>query len=80
MAARPARNGRIWRAPRAQLMPTLNGCACRIEMPLVSTRRQPVRVRALGLTLPLRRGERIRTEVSCKYTRRSLARLLGRAG
>jgi L-histidine N-alpha-methyltransferase len=57
-----------------------NGRARRIEMHLVSTRRQTVRVRALGLTLPLRRGERIRTEVSCKYTRRSLARLLGRAG
>lgn len=57
-----------------------NRRARRIEMHLVSRRAQVVAVRALDLRLPLRRGERIRTEVSCKYTRGALARLLGRAG
>jgi L-histidine N-alpha-methyltransferase len=57
-----------------------NRRARRIEMHLVSSARQSVLVRALGMRLGLARGERIRTEVSCKYTRLSLARLLGRAG
>ena len=52
----------------------------RIEMHLVARRPQVVSVAACGLTLRLRRGERIRTEVSCKYTRLSVARLLSRAG
>jgi L-histidine N-alpha-methyltransferase len=57
-----------------------NPRARRIEMHLVSRRRQRVLVRALDLRLDLKRGERLRTEVSCKYTRVSLTRLLRRAG
>ena len=57
-----------------------NRRARRIEMHLVARKAQTVHVQSLDLTLPLRKGERLRTEVSCKYTRRSLQRLLGRAG
>ena len=57
-----------------------NKRARRIEMHLVASKAQTVYVQGLDLTLPLRKGERLRTEVSCKYTRRSLARLLGSAG
>ena len=57
-----------------------NRRARRIEMHLVARRAQTVHVGSLDLTLPFRKGERLRTEVSCKYTRRSLARLLGGAG
>ena len=57
-----------------------NRRARRMEMHLVAREAQKVQVASLGLTLSLRKGERIRTEVSCKYTRRSLQRLLGRAG
>jgi L-histidine N-alpha-methyltransferase len=57
-----------------------NRRARRIEMHLVSRWAHNVRIRSLGLTVQLRKGERLRTEVSCKYTRRSLARLLGAAG
>jgi len=57
-----------------------NRRARRMEMHLVASTAQTVQVRSLGLTLGFRKGERLRTEVSCKYTRRSLARLLGRAG
>jgi L-histidine N-alpha-methyltransferase len=52
----------------------------RIEMHVVARAAQTVSVGALGLTLRLRPGERIRTEVSCKYTRASVARLLHGAG
>ncbi|HEX5041590.1 MAG TPA: L-histidine N(alpha)-methyltransferase [Candidatus Polarisedimenticolaceae bacterium] len=57
-----------------------NRRARRVEMHLVSREAQKVEIASLGLTLSLRKGERLRTEVSCKYTRRSLQRLLGRAG
>jgi len=57
-----------------------NKRARRIEMHLVARKAQTVHVQGIDLTLPLRKGERLRTEVSCKYTRRSLGRLLGSAG
>jgi len=57
-----------------------NRRARRIEMHLVARKAQAVHVASLDLTLALRKGEPLRTEVSCKYTRRSLQRLLGRAG
>lgn len=47
----------------------------RIEMHLVSTREQVVHIPAIG-EVPLARGESIRTEISCKYDRPSVRRLL----
>ncbi|MDH3227490.1 MAG: L-histidine N(alpha)-methyltransferase, partial [Thermoleophilia bacterium] len=52
----------------------------RIESYVQSRRNQTVRLNALDLEVSLEEGERIRTEVSCKYTRRSVERLLERAG
>jgi L-histidine N-alpha-methyltransferase len=49
-------------------------------MHLVAAHAKKVEIASLGLTLSLRKGERLRTEVSCKYTRRSLQSLLGPAG
>ena len=45
-----------------------------IEMRLVATRPMVVRVPTLDLRLEFARGDEIRTEVSCKFTRASLAR------
>jgi len=47
----------------------------RIEMHLVSSREQTVKIPGVG-TVHLDRGETIRTEISCKYDRPSLRRLL----
>lgn len=47
----------------------------RIEMHLEARRDVDVFVGAAGVRLRLRAGERIRTEISCKYTRRSLEAL-----
>jgi L-histidine N-alpha-methyltransferase len=44
-----------------------------IEMRLVATRPMVVKVPALDLRLEFARGDEIRTEVSCKFTRASLA-------
>lgn len=51
----------------------------RIEMHLVSLPEQVVRVPPLG-DVPFARGETIRTEISCKYTRAAIERLLAAAG
>jgi L-histidine Nalpha-methyltransferase len=51
----------------------------RIEMHLVSTRDQNVRVPGIGV-VEFARGESIRTEISCKYDRASVAELFGPAG
>ena len=45
----------------------------RIEMRLVATRAMEVTLRGLDLRLSLARGDEIRTEISCKFTRASLA-------
>ena len=51
-----------------------------IEMRLRARHDQRVRVPGAGLTLTLRRGQEIRTELSCKYTRPTFeARLAGTA-
>jgi L-histidine Nalpha-methyltransferase len=50
----------------------------RIEMHLVSVRRQVVTIPRIG-QIQFREGESIRTEISCKYDRRSLRQLLRRA-
>jgi L-histidine Nalpha-methyltransferase len=50
----------------------------RIEMHLVSRHNQVVTIPDVG-EIRFRAGESIRTEISCKYDRRSLARLLRRA-
>jgi L-histidine N-alpha-methyltransferase len=51
-----------------------------IEMRLRATRRMRVHVPALDLQLELARGGEIRTEVSCKFTRASLAAAAREAG
>jgi L-histidine N-alpha-methyltransferase len=51
-----------------------------IEMRLRARRPMTVRVAACGLTLRFERGEEIRTELSCKYTRGSLEGRLRRTG
>jgi L-histidine N-alpha-methyltransferase len=52
----------------------------RIEMHLVSLRRQVVRVEAAGLELTLGKGESIWTESSYKYQTATLAHIVERAG
>jgi len=52
----------------------------RIEMHLVSTRRQTVTLRAIDLRVELEQGERILTEISRKFTRPSVERTLTRGG
>lgn len=52
----------------------------RIEMYLVSERRQRVRLEALDLEVEFEAGEPILTELSHKYTRRSVEALLDTAG
>lgn len=51
-----------------------------IEMHLESTKPQCVPVRALGLDVEFTAGERILTEISRKFTRASVARMLRAAG
>jgi len=51
----------------------------RIEMHLVSTDDQTVRIPDVG-TVSFAGGESIRTEISCKYDRASLTEMLGSAG
>jgi len=52
----------------------------RIESVLRSRREQTVKLGDLGLEVEFKRGENLRTEVSCKYTRASAGSLLSRAG
>jgi dimethylhistidine N-methyltransferase len=59
----------VWNAP-----------ASRVEMHLLSRRRQRVRVRASGVDVTLEAGEPIWTESSYKYRAEDLAPMLGRAG
>lgn len=51
-----------------------------VEMRLRSARDQTVTIPAIDMTLRLREGEEIRTEISCKYTRDSVERLLRASG
>jgi len=51
-----------------------------IEMRLVSERNQTVHLPAIELTLHLRAGEEIRTEISAKYDRPRVQQLLGGSG
>ena len=51
----------------------------RIEMHLVSTLEHEVRVPGIGL-VPFAEGESIRTEISCKHDRASVAELFLAAG
>jgi L-histidine N-alpha-methyltransferase len=51
----------------------------RIEMHLVSTGAQRVEIPGVGI-VRFRNGESIRTEISCKYDRQSLERMLAGAG
>jgi L-histidine N-alpha-methyltransferase len=52
----------------------------RIEIHLVSRREQTVRLEALDLEVPFAAGETLRTELSHKYTRRSVEALLEAGG
>jgi L-histidine Nalpha-methyltransferase len=56
-----------------------NDAASRIEMHLVAVAPQRVRLRRLGLALDFETGESIWTESSYKYTRASVAAMLGAA-
>jgi L-histidine Nalpha-methyltransferase len=51
----------------------------RIEMYLIATRLMHVDVPGIGI-VDFRKGDRIRTEISCKYNRETVSRLLQRAG
>jgi L-histidine Nalpha-methyltransferase len=51
----------------------------RIEMHLVSSLKQEVRIPGIGL-VALEKGESIKTEISCKHDRRSVAELFAAAG
>jgi L-histidine N-alpha-methyltransferase len=51
-----------------------------IEMFLCSQRRQEVEVPGLSLSLTFEEGEKIRTEVSAKFTPQQVGAELGRAG
>ena len=57
-----------------------NAALARIEMHLVSERRQTVRIPGIGLRVELKRGETIWTESSYKFTRASTAGMLADAG
>ena len=52
----------------------------RIESKLRSKRDQSVRLDRIDLEVEFEAGEHLRTEVSCKYTKRSLKRILASAG
>ena len=52
----------------------------RIEIYLDSTRSQKVNLKNLDLAVSFEEGERMRTEVSCKYTRSSVSAMLDEAG
>jgi L-histidine N-alpha-methyltransferase len=52
----------------------------RVEMHLRSLHAQTVRIRAAGLTVAFAAGERVRTEISVKFTRDSAAAALEAAG
>jgi L-histidine N-alpha-methyltransferase len=54
--------------------------AARIEMHVVAREAHRVRIPALGMELALGAGESIRTEISCKYTRESVAAMFEAAG
>jgi len=51
-----------------------------IEMRLRSLQDQTVRIRDLGLTVPFAAGEEMRTEISCKFTRDTVAGMYRDAG
>ena len=51
-----------------------------IEMRLRSQADQVARIEALDLDVPLRRGEEIRTEISCKFSRESVEQMYAEAG
>jgi L-histidine Nalpha-methyltransferase len=52
----------------------------RVEMHLVPQRRMVVRLRAINLRVELAGGERVMTEISRKFTRTSVTRMLGQGG
>jgi L-histidine N-alpha-methyltransferase len=52
----------------------------RIEMHLVSDRRQDVKIAGLGLTVPFEEGQTILTEISCKYTEEGVRGMLAEVG
>ncbi len=54
--------------------------ACRIEMHLESLVAQRVRVEALELDVEFKQGERMRTEISRKFSEEAVAELYGAAG
>jgi L-histidine N-alpha-methyltransferase len=57
-----------------------NAPASRIEVYLRPREAQRVRLAQIGLDVTIGAAEKVRTEVSCKYTRDSVERLLSRSG
>ncbi len=57
-----------------------NGDESRIEMHLVAREAQRVAIDGIDLTVDFARGESIRTEISCKYTRPMVETMLESAG
>ena len=57
-----------------------NGVESQIEMHLLARRQVTVHLERLGLDLTLREGDRIRTEISRKFTRESCGSLLAAGG
>lgn len=53
---------------------------CRIEMRLRATKAHRVRITAIDLDIEFDRGEQIRTEISCKFSRSRLSREYSSAG
>jgi L-histidine N-alpha-methyltransferase len=51
-----------------------------IEMHLISEREQDVAIKDLDVIIPFEKNESIRTEISCKYTRKRVEKLLRSAG
>ena len=52
----------------------------RIDIRLRSLAEQSVSLPGIGMTIELQRGEEIRTEISCKFTRSGLERIFATAG
>jgi len=51
-----------------------------IEIHLVSKEKQSFRIEAIDLTVEFEKGESVRTEISCKYTKRRIMKLLRQSG
>ena len=67
-------------AEQFQHVAFFNAAQSQIEMHLEARRAQRVRLAALELELDFKEGERIRTEISRKFTRQTVSQLLSAGG